>query len=258
MIKLTRFSIAVVAIAMSMLCVAGCGGGGSSGDVVAQVGSIPISKATLVEWMEAVTGGDYYEHLGTPAPRGLVSDPPNYPRCVKAAEKIVPRSANGQSTLSKAQIEEKCRLLQVALKEQALELLISIDSEIGQGQELGVPATPSDVSHLFAEQRAREFPKQAEYARYLALHEWTPTIEKMQLERNVVETKVEEKFTKRGGNWTTAYVRFLRREFTQWTAKTTCKPGYVILGCKEHKASTPPPDPAHAPAILLEELAGRA
>jgi hypothetical protein len=255
---MTRFTHFLAASAVALVCitgVAGCGDSDPSGVVVAQVGKIPISKAMLSEWMEAVTGGDYYEHLESPAPRGLVSEPANYPRCIKAAEKIVPRSTSGQLTLDQSQIVGKCRQLYQELKEQTLELLISIESKIGEGEELGIPPTEAEVKRLFARVKAEQFPKQAEYQAYLAHHEWPPSVEIFQLKRNLVVSKIEAKYEAKGEGWQSAFGQYLASSMRKWTAKTSCRAGYVVSVCKQYK-------PAHtsattSPAILLEELAGR-
>jgi hypothetical protein len=256
---MTRFTYILTVIAMGFACslsIASCGGDSPGGDIVAQVGNTSISRATLSEWMQAVLGGDYYEHLNTPAPAGLVSDPPHYAKCVTAAEQIVPRSSGGQLATPKSQIAAKCHQLYRALKEQALELLISIDSRIEEGRERGVPATNADVRRLFARVRAQQFPKQSEYVAYLEQRHWTPSVEIMQLKRNIVTSKIEEKFQARGEGWQDAFAHYLAGSVKKWTAKTSCQPGYVISVCKEYKPSSHT-SATNAPAILLEELAGR-
>jgi hypothetical protein len=242
---------------VSVAGVASCGGSDPSGSVVAHVGSTPISRAMLNEWMGAVVGGDYYEHLSTPAPVGLVSDPADYPKCISAAETIVPKSSTGQLALTRSQISGKCRLLQQALKEQALELLISIESRIGEGGELGIPPTTAEVNHLFSMIKAREFPKPGEYQTFLAERHWNNSVEVLQIKRNIVVSKIQAKFQAKGQGFTRAYISYVEQSAKKWTAKTTCSQGYIVAGCKEYKASPQQESSKPAPALLLEELAGR-
>ncbi len=255
---MTRPTNLIIASVLALACIAGAAscGGSDPGAAVAQVGKASISKAMLNEWIEAVTGGDYYEHLEKPAPRGLVSDPPNYPRCIAAAEKVVPRSTSGHLTMARSQIAGKCRQLYPAVKDQVLELLISIESWIGEGEERGTPPTKAEVSRLLARIKAEQFPKHGEYQAYLAKHEWTPSIETMQIKRNIVVDRIQTEFQGRGAGWETAFGQYLEKRTKKWTAKTSCHAGYVVSLCKEYKPSQA--SSTAAPAILLEELAGRA
>ena len=253
MLRSIRLLTAVALVSGCLVGLVGCGGDGPSGDVVAQVGKTAIDRATLNEWMESVAGGDYFEHVHKVAPRGLVSDPPNYARCISTADKIVPKSASGQPEMTRTQLAGKCRQLYRALKEQALSLLISIDSRIGEGAERGLDASEAEVSRLFARIKAEEFPKESEYQAYLAQRDWTPSVEIFQLKRNIITSKIEPKFQGAGTGWQRAYALSLVAGIKKWSMKTTCRPGYVVSGCKEYKPSATSPT---APALLLEELAG--
>jgi hypothetical protein len=256
MTKTIRFLTAVLVGLVCVTLVASCGGGDPSGDIVAQVGNTPISRALLNEWMEAVTGGDYFEHLSKVAPRGLATDPPNYPRCIATAEKIAVRSANGRLEATRAQLASKCRQLYQALKEQALALLISIFSRVGEGAEHGLHVSKAEVNKFFESVKARQFPTQADYQTYLAQRDWNQSIETLQLERNIITTKIQDKFQASGPNGQQALIRFLINGMKKWTAKTTCRPGYVIAGCREYNSSQKTSTTAPAPAPLLEELVG--
>jgi hypothetical protein len=255
----TKFTHLLIVIAASVACAAGIAGCGSStsGDVVARVGSAPISQAMLNEWMKAVAGGDYFEHVGGPAPRGLVSDPANYPRCVAAAGKIVPRSASGTPAMTTQQISSRCHQLYGALKGQTLELLFSIESRVAEGAEQDIKPSGAEVNKVLARVKAEQFPKQGEYQAYLREREWTPSVETLQLERNIVTAKLEAKYRARGAGWERAFGLALVNGEKRWTAKTSCKQGYVVSICKEYKASGPKTTETTSPAILLEELAGR-
>jgi hypothetical protein len=254
----TRFTHLLLMVAVSAACAVGVAGCGSSGsdDVVAEVGTVPISRAMLNEWMKAVAGGDYFEHVDGPAPRGLVSDPANYPKCVTAAETIVPRAANGTPAMTARQITNRCHQLYGLLKGQALELLFSIESRVAEGAEQGIKPSNAEVNRLLARVKAEQFPKQGEYQEYLSQREWTPSVETLQLERNIVTAKLEAKYRARGADWEHAFGLALVNGEKRWTARTSCKQGYVVSICKEYKPSGAKATESSSPAILLEELAG--
>ena len=237
--------------------ISACGSsGGLGGNAVAKVGNIVIDRSTLSYWMEAVTGGDYFEHIGKVAPRGLVADPPNYNRCIAAAETIVPRTANGRPGMTRQQLATRCRHLYQALKEQALSLLISIEGRVGEGAEEGIHATSADINKMFARVKAEEFPNESAYRTYLAQRNWDQSVEMLQLKRNFITTKLEEKVKGHatGTKSEIAYFKFLVALKKLWKTKTICQTGYIVPQCKEYNPSHP--STITAPSIQLEELAG--
>jgi hypothetical protein len=261
MYTFTRALAAYLVVSVVAVCVSGCGSSSGSssdglpGDVVAQIGDTSITQATLSHWMSAVTGGDFYEHIGSKAPVGLVSDPPNYARCIVAAEQITPKSSKGTSVLSREQLLGKCHQLNKALEEQTLTLLLSFDQTTGEAAELGLSATGSEVNRMFAETKATTFPKEGQFQEYLAARHWDLETELVQLKRNLIVMKILAKFkqaaAKSGGKWQTAYVNYVESSKKKWAAKITCRAGYVVEACKQYKQpATEPP----APAPLLEAL----
>jgi hypothetical protein len=255
-----QLRIALLSILLSAVGCCGCGSGGSTG-IVAQVGSVPITRATLSHWMSVVAGGDYVDQFGTRAPRGLASDPPNYKACIAAAEAIVSRSTAGRSRLGRAQSAVRCEQLYQALKRQALSLLISINWSFGEGAEQGVTATDAQAHRMLDQLKAEQFPKEGEYRTYLAYRGWVPSDELFQLKQNVVSMKLLAKFkhsAARSGDgpqaYAYAYGKLIATNARKWRAKTTCRVGYVVPQCKGYTPSrTSSTNPS--PAVLLEDLA---
>ncbi len=253
----TSIFVASVTTVVGVIGISGCSSSNSlSGDAVAKVGSIVIDRPMLSHWMEAVAGGDYFEHIGKQAPRGLVADPPNYSRCIAVAETIVPKTSSGKPGMTREQLATKCKSLNEALKEQALSLLISIEGRVGEGEERGIQTSEADVNRLFAKIKAEQFPKEGAYQTYLAQRNWDQSIEMLQLKRNLITTRLEQKFKEHqtGLKSEEAFYRFLVAEKDLWKTKTICRAGYIVPLCKEY-------NPAHAstvtaPSIQLEELAG--
>src|SRR4051794_40693643 len=108
----------ILAIALSA-----CGSNDSADKTVATIGRTKINQRTLSHWMSSVIGSDYRAVIGSTAPVGLVSDPPDYARCVSVAARLAPK---GTQTLNAVQLRVKCRELYAAAKEQALSYVISV------------------------------------------------------------------------------------------------------------------------------------
>jgi hypothetical protein len=251
--------LGTLAVAVSVLALSGCGSGGAPQDAVAVVGSTAITAGSLNHWMQSVVGGDLFERTRVKAPPGLVSDPPDYNRCVTAAEQIVPKSADGKPRLSQQELLQRCRQLNHALAAQALTLLISFAERTGEGAEQGITASEQDVRKFFERVQAEDFPKPGAFQLYLTQRDWVPSDEYTQLKRNIISTRMIERFkAKHAGDpdWQRAYGEFLEANLKKWKSKTTCRSGLVVAQCRQFKGTAPPE--SEAPAILLEDLtAGR-
>ena len=240
----------LVVVALCALGGAGCGGdAGIPGNAVAMVGETAITRASLDHWMSALFGGDYFEKLGRVAPRGLVSAPPKYSSCLAALRTMTATPAGSAS--SEAPLESKCQQLYQGVKQQAMTFLIVYQWAVGQAAEAGVKVTKAEVEREFKRVQAEHFPKEGELQQFLANHESTLSDELALMTRDVASTKLLTKLRKEGGEQ--ALLRFLRKATKAWTAKTSCRPGYVVEMCKQYKANDQPTGPS--PSILIEEIA---
>lgn len=255
MFRLRRILCTIVTLPLVAAGLSACGGSQSHGipaNAVAVVGSTPITRATLNHWMASIVGGDYYEHIGAPAPRGLVSEPPNYSACVAAAGTLVGRTASGQLALTPEQLDGKCRELHQAIKEQALSLLISIQWRIDEAAEHGLTITDGEVAGYLKQLNAKQFPKPGQFETYLADREWAASDMLYQLKRNLLTTRLEAKFQHNNQAAQQAFFQFVLANTAKRTASTDCRVGYVIPRCRQYKATA---SSSPAPTVILEALA---
>lgn len=246
-----------IAAAVVALCLAACGSGGSKASTgasatgsaeVANVGGTPITQAQVSHWMTSLAGNDYYtvsQHATIPS--GIVADPPDYGRCLTSVEAAI-RQSRGKISESKSELQKRCQQLNEAVKIQATSHLLTALRAIGIAQELGVTATSSEVQKHFAQATAREYPTQADYRHYLKGTAGS-------VSDGLLESKLELL-----GNRMLARLkspemqaRYLNAE-KAWTAKITCREGYVVEHCKEYAGgetypNTPPP------SVQMEQLA---
>lgn len=209
---------------------------------VAQVGNTLITTTQLSHWMSALLGGDFYEGVRIVAPTGLVSDPPDYPRCVASLRRFAVAAKP-----STAELESKCHELNEALEQQALESLIESQWTINREAELGLKVGPAEIQKAFKRLSAREFPTPAALHKYLALRGWTLSVELVLVQRDVLGTKLLRKL--KGAQ---ALMTYSRESARKDKAETSCRSGYVVESCREYSgpASTTP-----SPAILIEQIA---
>jgi hypothetical protein len=249
-----RHSPTVLAILLACGGLAACGGGSSNAippDAVAVVGDTPISKATLNHWMKTIVGGDFFERLGKRAPLNLVSEPPNYAACLPGAKELTEASGR-KPPFTTPELEQKCRQLYEAIKEQTMTFLISVQWRINEAAEEGITVSDAEISKYANEANASEFPKPGEFAKYLADREWAPSDQLYQFKRNLLSTKLAAHI--KAGDTAQAhiaYINFIKKNITKRTAETNCRRGYLVFQCRQFKA---PPAGLPAPIVILEEL----
>jgi hypothetical protein len=209
---------------------------------VAQVGNALITRAQVNHWMSTLLGGDFYENKRIVAPKGLVADPPDYPRCVASLRRFAVSAKP-----STAELEGKCHELNEALKQQALELLIESQWSINRGAELGLKVGQVEIQKAFNRLSAREFPTVAALHRYLALRGWTLSVELDLVRRDLLGTKLLQKL-----KGTRALTRFSRESTRKDKAETSCRLGYVVESCREYSGSA---SMTLSPAVLIEQIA---
>lgn len=235
---------------------AGCGGGSSDSLVHLQGSSASISKATLDHWMRAKVGADFRASIGTKGPQGLVAEPADYSECAEAAKKIVPRSFTGKLKLSDAQIRRKCQELHQAVKEQALSSLIAEQWAAVEAAEAGVRISPAFLHKEYERYRAQTFPIEAELQRYLADRHWSISDVLFEVKRNLLARGLAPKFqaeVAKAGGGEAGYAKLTLEHYHAHIAKTSCKAGYVVPGCKEYRE---PPGGPLAPNVIIEAFAG--
>jgi parvulin-like peptidyl-prolyl isomerase len=141
----------------------GCGGG-VTGDVVAQVGGTPITRAAVDHWITVLAA------LASPAlPQSgsVLPDPSQDTACIASAIAAGKR-ASPQGTLSGARPGAKCEQLYQHLKQQALEFLISTDWVLDEASELGLKLSSTELEQQILEFKRRQSANEAEFRQFLA------------------------------------------------------------------------------------------
>jgi foldase protein PrsA len=241
----SRMPRALVSLVLVLAGLSACGGSGHGSDgpsaAVVQIGNAVTTRANLDHWMASFAGGDFYEHhAGKRAPHGLVSDPPNYTRCVTAGKTIPPEYQGATATPTRAHIEELCHQLYTAIKEQTLSFLISVQWTVDEATELGIRLSNTELHDKLKRLIAEQFPAPGEFQTYLANHEWAESDELYQLKRNLLTDKIHERLA--AGGTTIAsertYIDHVLSDVRKQKSETSCRPGYVVPSCKQSPAQT--------------------
>jgi hypothetical protein len=250
--RIIRPIFVFVAACLAAAGLAACGGG-TSGEVVAQVGGSPITKAEVNHWMSTLAGGDFYEISKQHAlPAGLVSEPPNYGACVTHLETIAASSDTVKPKPTAPQLLSKCRQLYQALRLQALNYLVDSQWTIGLAGEEGLKASNGEAMQLLKEIKAEQFPKEREFQRYLANNRRSLADEMFVMKLNVLQRKIQQKLSAGGSQALAQFTEAGQR----WTAKTSCNAGYVVQHCKQYTGQQPAAASSlPSPAVLLERVA---
>ena len=245
----------VVALALPLLILAGCG---SSDESVTHIAgsSATIARPMLDHWMRAVVATDFRVSVGTKAPKGLASEPKDTNECSKAAMKIVPRTFAGKLKLSDAEIAKKCRELHVAIRNQAIQYLLSAQWTMLEAKELGVQLSDAELHKEFLRWRANSYKTDAKFQEYMRERGLVLSDVLYQLRRNILVTRILPKFqarVRKAGGGEKVYAKLALERYHKLIEKTSCKPGYVMEDCKEYRE---PATPLRAPNVILEGFVG--
>jgi hypothetical protein len=250
--RVSRF-LAVLGVALATAAgLTACGGSGDvdgiPANAVASVAGIPITKAAYHNWLTAIFDADYFEATSNIAPQGLVSDPPNFSRCVAMLKAVAPAPGSGIPRPTSAELMTKCQQLFQGVKEQTLRFLIYAARGRAQMLEEGGHINKQEVDYSFTKDRGGEFPTEAALRTYLADRHWTLADELFLVEKDIFEQRGPAAFATKYGSQASKYEEAWGARMTK---KTKCLPGYRVWRCAEYTGpyvvSAPPPA-----ALLLE------
>ncbi len=243
----------VLVLLLLALTLSSCGGSDSLTHI--QGSSETITKPMLDHWMRSLVGEDFRQAIGTKGPVGLVSEPANYTECAEAAAKVIPRDYTGRLKLNGAQILGKCHQLHEAVKAQALAFLLSVQWSTQEAKEQGLTVTDAEIRKHFQNVTLKStYGSTARERQYLAERHMVHADLLYMLKRNILVKRMTPKFEARvqaAGGGQRTYVHLALERYHALIARTSCKPGYVVLGCKEYREPAVEPP---APALILEAL----
>jgi foldase protein PrsA len=187
MTKAVRILLALCALAATAAVVAGCGG--VPGNAVATVDGNSIDKSDFTHWLNVAAKSSGQANATVP-------DPPDYTNCVAQKRKTTPKPAKGQPKTTDAQLKAQCKKEYDQLRDQTVGLLVSYKWIEGEAEEQGVKVTDAEVKKSFDTQKKQNFPKEADYQKFLKQYGQTQDDILLRVKLDLLSQKIRDKVIK--------------------------------------------------------------
>jgi foldase protein PrsA len=186
MTKAVRIFLALCALAATAAFAAGCGG--VPGNAVATVNGDAIDKAEFSHWLNVAS-----KSSGT---NSTVPDAPSFTKCIAAKRKTNPKPAKGQPKTTDDQLKKQCQSEYNALRDQVVGLLVSYKWIQGEAAKQGVKVTNAEVQKSFDAQKKQNFPKAADFQKFLTTSGQTQADILMRVKLDLLSQKIRDKVIK--------------------------------------------------------------
>jgi foldase protein PrsA len=198
-----RLLTALGAVLFALFGLSACGGGVPS-DAVVQVNSAgPITKDAFNHWM-AVAASSGAATTGTKA---VVPDPPSYSACIAHLAATTPATEKGAKAPTTAQLKTQCETQYKSLQQEVLGFLISSSWVLGEANALGIKLSDAEVKKQFEKIKDQQFPKAAEFEKFLASSGQTVSDLLLRVKLNLLSQKIQQKIVKAKSTVTAAEVQ---------------------------------------------------
>ncbi len=192
--KTLRFIPALGAVFFASLALTACGGG-IPGDAVVQVGGNSITKTTFEHWM-SVASASTATTATAKTTKPVIPEPPDYTACIAHLQATAPKPAKGAKAPTSAELKSECEQQYKSLQTEVLGFLISSEWVIGEASHLGVKASDKEVKKEFEKIKNEQFPKAAEFEKFLATSGQTVSDLLLRVKLNMLSSKIQQKIAK--------------------------------------------------------------
>jgi foldase protein PrsA len=188
--KAFRITSALGAVFFVIAGLSACGG--IPGNAVVQVGGSSITKPTFEHWLSVASASS----SATPGAKPALPIPPEYTACIAHLQAIAPKPVKGQSAPTTAQLKSQCEQQYKSLQQEVLGFLISSEWVIGEANDLGVKVSDKEVKKQFEQIKSQQFPKAAEFEKFLASSGQTVSDLLLRVKLNMLSSKIQQKIAK--------------------------------------------------------------
>lgn len=176
-------------------------------DAVVQVNGTPISTTAFNHWLSVAATSTAGGAGGKP----VLPVPPDYTACITHLAATTP-VVKGQTAPSHAQLKSECETQYKSLQQEVLGFLITSQWVLAEAKALGVKVSDAEVKKQFLSIKNQQFPKAADFEKFLASSGQTVSDLLYRVKLNVFSTKVEQKIVKNAGNVSPADVEKYYKE----------------------------------------------
>ncbi len=166
----------------------------------------------------------------------MVPDPPNYTACIAHLEATAPKPAKGQSKPTAAQLKSQCEQQYKSLQQEVLGFLISSAWVLGEAESQGVKVSDKEVKKQFEQIKNQQFPKAAEFQKFLATSGQTVSDLLLRVKLNLLSSKIQQKVAKQKGTVTQAEISKYYKEHTSQFGTPEKRDVRIILTKTEAQA----------------------
>jgi parvulin-like peptidyl-prolyl isomerase len=184
-----RITAALGAVLFATVAFAACGG--IPGDAVVSVDGKSITKDTFNHWMSVAAASSSASAGAKPA----VPVPPSYTACIAAAATAA-KATKGAKTPSQKELKSQCETQYKSLQSEVLGFLISSSWVLGEASSLGVKVTDKEVKKQFEKIKTQQFPKPAEFQKFLSTSGQTVSDLLLRVKLNLLSSKIQQKIVK--------------------------------------------------------------
>jgi len=198
---------------------------------VVQVGKTSITRAQYEHWMRIGDATVEMPLPGHPPPTPMDYEPPNFTACVAHLR------ATSLLHESTSQLTAKCRHTYVGIKTRILRFLINGYWLREEAAEDGASVSSAEVQKEFDHIKQQSFPTEAAFQRLLAASRQTIPDLKFAVETQMLSAKLLKRFSKiENKESPESSEEALNKQLDEkWTPRTSCKSGYVIQACGQHR-----------------------
>jgi parvulin-like peptidyl-prolyl isomerase len=193
----SRCIAALGAVLFAVAGITACGG--IPGDAVVQVNGKPITKSTFRHWMGVAAAATAATPEGT-ASSPVIPEPPSYGACIAHLQATQPAPSKGTTPPTHAQLKSQCEQQYKSLQQEVLGFLISSEWVLGEGESLGVKVSDSEAKKRFSQIKEQQFPKAAEFDKFLASSGQTVSDLLLRVKLNLLSSKIQQKIIKARAN----------------------------------------------------------
>ncbi len=200
MSKSIRSISALGAVLFALVGLSACGG--IPGDAVVNVGGSPITKTAFDHWMSVASASSVVAVGEKPS----VPEPPNYTACIAHLKATSAKTAKGQKAPSASQLKSECEQQYKSLQTEVLGFLISSQWVLSEASSLGVKISDAEVKKEFTKIKSAQFPKAAEFEKFLASSGQTVSDLLLRVKLNLLSSRIQKKVVKNESKVTPAQI----------------------------------------------------
>jgi parvulin-like peptidyl-prolyl isomerase len=179
---------ALGAVLFALVGLAACGGG-IPGNAVVSVDGKSITKDTFSHWLSVAAASSATSTTGAKPPTPV---PPKYTACIAAAAAAA-KPTKGQAAPTQAALKSQCEQQYKSLQQEVLGFLISSNWVLGEASSLGVKISDKEVEKEFTKIKNQQFPKAAEFQKFLASSGQTVSDLLLRVKLNLLSAKIQKK-----------------------------------------------------------------